>query len=91
MSIASTLLLVLAPLLGFAQEKPSDLVVTKEEQALYLQNNQTVISTASRCIEQTYDTHIKFFKKYGISKYYGDRNPNLVTRFQSSLALARCL
>ena len=82
-------LFVLAmPVLSFAQANPASLTVSKEEQQLYLQYNQTVITTASQCIEDTYNTHIAFFNKYGISKYYGDRNPNLNTR-EKRLAVIR--
>ncbi|WP_413557480.1 hypothetical protein [Bdellovibrio sp. HCB209] len=80
MSFLGALLVVVAPVMGWSQEKPADLVVTPEEKAMYLQANPTVVSVASKCIDDTYKTHIAFYKKYGISKYYGDRNPALNTR-----------
>ncbi|WP_413943469.1 hypothetical protein [Bdellovibrio sp. HCB-162] len=64
----------------FAQNKPSDLVVSKVELQTYLQNKNTVSTVASQCLKRTWDTHIAFFNKYGISKYYGDRNPAIDTR-----------
>jgi hypothetical protein len=33
---------------------------------------QTVLSTASRCLQQDLDTHQQFMKKYGVSKFYGE-------------------
>ncbi|WP_413575539.1 hypothetical protein ACLVWU_14455 [Bdellovibrio sp. HCB290] len=80
MSLAVSMLIALAPLAAFAQAKPADLVVSPAEQALYLKHNDKIIKTASQCIEDTYKTHLDFFKKYGVSKFYGDRNPTLNTR-----------
>ncbi|QDK45940.1 hypothetical protein DOM22_12650 [Bdellovibrio sp. ZAP7] len=80
MSLAGALLILVSPVLGWSQEKPADLVVTPQEKAMYLEHNQTVVDVASQCIQETYKTHIAFFNKYGISKYYGDRNPSLNTR-----------
>ncbi len=80
MSLIGAFLILVSPVLSWGQEKPADLVITPQEKAMYLDYNQTVVETASKCIEQTYKTHVAFFKKYGISKYYGDRNPALNTR-----------
>ncbi|WP_374075720.1 hypothetical protein [Bdellovibrio bacteriovorus] len=66
--------------IAFAQNKPADLVVTKEERALYYQHKDTVSTVASQCLKRTWKTHLDFFNKYGISKYYGDRNPAIDTR-----------
>lgn len=59
---------------------PSSVVVSSIEKAEYYKNKDLISEQASRCLTNTWNTHLDFFKKYKISKYYGDRNPNLDTR-----------
>lgn len=88
MSFVAAVMILITPLFAIAQEKPSDLVVSPDEKALYLAHNKTVVDVASQCIEGVYKTHIAFFNKYKVSKYYGDRNPQLDTR-EERLAVVR--
>lgn len=41
----------------------------------YLSASQLINSVASECLDFTWNTHVDFFNKYGVSKYYGDRHP----------------
>jgi len=78
----------LLPVVAFAQSKPSDLVINSQEKAVYLQYKNIISQTASQCLQRTWKTHLDFFNKYGISKYYGDRNPAIDTR-EERLAVIR--
>lgn len=55
----------------------SSVVISALEKAEYFKNKDLISEKTERCLSDTWQTHQDFFKKYGISKYYGDRNPNL--------------
>lgn len=55
----------------------SSIIISSAEKAEYFKNKDIIAETATRCLNNTWQTHLDFFKKYKISKYYGDRNPNL--------------
>lgn len=58
---------------------PSSVVISAAEKDEYYRNKDIIAEKAARCLTDTWDTHLAFFKKHKISKYYGDRNPNLNT------------
>lgn len=50
-------------------------------------NIDTITDTASRCLRETYADHVQFYRKWGVSKYYGDRKPEYKTEAGRRLAL----
>lgn len=51
-------------------------------------NIATVTATATQCLDWVYSDHVDFFSIWGISKYYGDRNPKYATKQGLADALA---
>lgn len=74
--------------LGAWAQTPASLTVSAAEKSEYLRNSRLISETATRCLNNTWNTHQEFFNRYKISKYYGDRNPNLNTR-EKRLAVIR--
>ena len=48
---------------------------TAEEIQKHRENLEVITQSASECLDSTYDDHLAFFKKWGVSKYYGERRP----------------
>lgn len=46
---------------------------TDEEKALHLSKIDTLTTEASKCLNDTYNDHVRFFNTYGVSRYYGNR------------------
>jgi hypothetical protein len=61
---------------------------TKNEIAEHQKNITTITETAADCLDSVYDVHLDFFAEWGISKYYGDRNPKYATKKGRLEALA---
>jgi len=47
-----------------------------------------ISAVASDCLDATYADHLDFFNTWGVSKYYGDRNPAYATKAGLLAALA---
>src|SRR5256885_593948 len=47
---------------------------TEEEKALHEPGVDQILSTAAACLERDIAHHKDFFKRYGISPYFGDRS-----------------
>jgi hypothetical protein len=47
---------------------------TAEEKEAHLRDLPVILAEAAACIQQDIDHHNAFFKKYGISAFYGDRS-----------------
>jgi hypothetical protein len=62
---------------------------TAAEKKEYLAYNRQIVNSSSACIQNYWTTHIAFFKKNKVSKYYGSNNPNLQTRDQRIAALKK--
>jgi len=58
----------------------SDVALTPQEIRLHGQRAGVIAQTASQCLDRTYQTHLTFYKKWGVSKYYGGRRPDYATR-----------
>ncbi|MCC6137014.1 MAG: hypothetical protein IT287_00140 [Bdellovibrionaceae bacterium] len=52
---------------------------TNHEIAQHNKNIALIVSTATDCLDETYEDHLDFFALWDISKYYGDRNPKYAT------------
>ncbi|MBF0408332.1 MAG: hypothetical protein HQM10_13360 [Candidatus Riflebacteria bacterium] len=76
------------PLSANAQTGSSKLTISDDEKALYLKHKDQISEVAKKCLEITWATHLDFFHKWKVSKYYGDRNPKLDTR-EERLAIIR--
>lgn len=68
---------ILATLLLFSLPFPAsafqgDLYFSEEEVQQHQAGLQTVLSVASKCLQQDLDTHNQFMKNYGVSKFYGE-------------------
>lgn len=61
---------------------------TKDEIAEHQKNISTITETTADCLDAVYDDHLDFFQEWGISKYYGDRNPQYATKNGRLKALA---
>ncbi len=53
---------------------------TAEEKAAHLRHIGTITREARRYLEAIYRDHLAFYRRYGVSKYYGDRSTLLDTR-----------
>lgn len=62
---------------------------TENEKKEYLAYNRQIIQSSSECIQNYWTTHVAFFNKHKVSKYYGSNNPNLKTRDQRIAALKK--
>ncbi len=49
------------------------------EIAQHKKNLALIVSTTSTCLDAVYAVHLDFFSHWGISKFYGDRNPKYST------------
>jgi hypothetical protein len=48
---------------------------TDQEIQAHRQNIDIITETASSCLTEVYEDHVEFYKKWKISKYYGNRKP----------------
>lgn len=53
---------------------------TDSEIQKHQQNIGMIINTASSCLDDTYQEHLEFFERHGVSKFYGDRRAQHQTR-----------
>lgn len=60
---------------------------TAQEVQTHQQNIDLITTTAARCLERTWQDHVDFFNRNGVSKYYGSRRQDYATRagLQSAL------
>lgn len=49
---------------------------TVDESLQYQSVSTTINQSSAQCLNDTWNTHIAFFNKYKVSKYYGDRHPD---------------
>lgn len=80
LSLAVTLLL---PMLASAQMFSASEVQTHKDRI------DIITGTASKCLVDTYKDHVDFFKRWGVSKYYGDRKPEYQSIEGRKAALAQ--
>ena len=74
----------------FAFANSTDVITpTESEKKEYLAYNRQIIQSSSECIQNFWNTHIAFYNKNKVSKYYGSNNPNLKTREQRLAALKK--
>ena len=66
------LFLAMAP--SLAPAHTGSISFTEEEIARHEQTQEQLLQVAGDCLQNTIDYHKKFFRKYGISPYYGDRS-----------------
>ncbi len=62
---------------------------TAEEKAAHQRHISTIARQARRYLEDVYRDHLAFYRRYGVSKYYGDRSTLLDTRAKRLAALQR--
>lgn len=53
---------------------------TPEEITKHQENIDLIISKSTQCLKRIYKTHVEFYEKWGVSKYYGERKPQHQTR-----------
>ncbi len=53
---------------------------TEQEITNHRNHIETVTQTAATCLEETWQDHLQFFKKWHVSKYYGNRKPEHSTQ-----------
>lgn len=83
--VVSFLLIVMKTMA--AQAAPS--LFTNEEKDIYQTYKKTLVETASKCLDDTYSEHEKFFSEHKISKFYGNRRKDYATRQGRIEALKR--
>ncbi len=62
---------------------------TAEEKAAHQRHIGTITRQARRYLEDIYRDHLAFYRRHGVSKYYGDRSTLLDTRAKRITALQR--
>lgn len=62
---------------------------TAEEKAAHQQHLGTVMRVARRFLEDVWQEHLAFHRRWGVSKYYGDRSELLDTREKRIAALQK--
>lgn len=46
---------------------------SEAEKQLHLSKIEALTDEAAKCLNETYSSHVNFFKKYGVTKFYGNR------------------
>jgi hypothetical protein len=90
MRLKLALLLIVAgalPLPVDAQGFRGSIEFTAEEKAAHQRHLNTLTRTARRYLEDVWRDHLAFFRRHGVSKYYGDRSQLLNTREKRIAAL----
>jgi len=64
-----------------------EITFTTAEKQAHDANVATITRVARKYLEDTWNTHIAFHQRHGVSKYYGDRNQSLNTRAKRVAAL----
>ncbi len=65
---------------AYTQTAATAISLTQNELNKYLVNKEQINQATTQCMNSIWDIHINFYNQYGMSKYYGDRNPDLNTR-----------
>ncbi len=71
----------------FAQGFRSNIDFTPAEKAAHDRHIGTIKKVAREYLEDTMKEHLAFFRRHGVSKFYGDRNLSLNTRAKRVAAL----
>lgn len=74
------LLVTLLPFTGFAAGFKGAVDFSAEEKAAHSRHIGTIAKVARKHLEKVWDEHLAFYRKNGVSKFYGDRNLSLNTR-----------
>lgn len=82
-------LATLAPAPGLAQGFRGSISFTAAEKAAHERHIHTITRTARRYLEDVWRDHLAFHRRWGVSKYYGDRSQLLNTRAKRIEALRR--
>jgi hypothetical protein len=64
-----------------------ELQFTDAEKQAHLAHVAEIAEQASGCLERTWSDHLAFFARWGVSRYYGVRNPQLDTPAERATAL----
>ncbi|MES2856644.1 MAG: hypothetical protein V4692_12310 [Bdellovibrionota bacterium] len=80
---------LLAATVIFASVSVSQAQVTfsEEEVATHKAQIGLIIDTASSCVQNTWDEHVAFYEKHGVSKFYGDRKEEYASPSKRRAAL----
>ena len=71
----------------FAQGFNSSIDFSPDERAAHQRHIGTITRVARRYLEDIWAEHQSFYRRYRVSKFYGDRNPALDTRSERIAAL----
>jgi hypothetical protein len=85
--IWTLLLALLFPSFSIAQGFKGSIDFTPQEQSAHRKHIATITKTGRRYLEDIWNDHLAFHRRYGVSKYYGDRSPALNTREKRIAAL----
>ncbi|HMJ06857.1 MAG TPA: hypothetical protein VK474_11425 [Chthoniobacterales bacterium] len=85
--LLTALVALLVPFRSEAAGFEGSVDFTAEEQAAHQRYIGTITRTARRYLEDIYRDHLAFYRRYGVSKYYGDRSTLLDTRAKRLAAL----
>lgn len=69
------ILILLVSQNAFAQSKEFPVQFTRLEIKTHKQRASFIAKTSAECLQSTYAEHVEFFKKWGISKFYGELRP----------------
>lgn len=62
---------------------------SSQEIAAHKARIDVITDTAARCLDDTYAEHVRFYKRWNVSKFYGDRRPDYQNREGLLRALAQ--
>ncbi|MBC8097156.1 MAG: hypothetical protein H7Y43_15220 [Akkermansiaceae bacterium] len=86
LTVITTIIAAFLPLTGFAAFRGS-IEFTANEKSAYQRHNGTVTRVARRTLEDIWNDHLAFHRRWGVSRYYGDRSQLLNTRAKRITAL----
>jgi hypothetical protein len=61
---------------------------SSEEIKIHQRNIKKIVKVAEKCLEDTWENHVQFYRKYGVTKYFGERNTSLNTIAKRRAVLA---
>lgn len=75
------------PLVILSAQARAQVSFTADEVRVHQERIELITDTAAKCLDATYAEHVSFFRKYGVSKFYGDRRKDYETSAGRAAAL----
>jgi hypothetical protein len=73
-----TSIYVVSFFISLAPLNAKDLInINESEISLYKSFNESIVETSANCLKRTWAEQVEFYNRWGVSKFYGDRNKSL--------------